>query len=167
LARAEKTELINWHIERWLSKKPNTAHRREVGLLTAVPIPKRRVEGRYREKPFDRRADFLAWECWPGKLDVWTIVEVKSCLDDFRSDQKWRHYLQFCNKLYFAVLEDFPIEKINGFDFGIVVCPAQRKYPNARIVKRAKPSPTSELVDMNRMKFLLARRKIGQEAYEY
>ena len=36
------------------------------------------------------------------------IVEVKSSAADFRSDQKWREYLDFCEKFYFAVPEDFP-----------------------------------------------------------
>ena len=36
------------------------------------------------------------------------IVEVKSSVADFRSDRKWREYLAFCEKFYFAVPEDFP-----------------------------------------------------------
>ena len=37
-----------------------------------------------------------------------TIVEVKTCLEDFRSDRKWPEYLAFCDRFYFAVPEDFP-----------------------------------------------------------
>ena len=37
-----------------------------------------------------------------------TIVEVKSSLEDFRSDRKWPEYLDFCDRFFFAVPEDFP-----------------------------------------------------------
>lgn len=36
------------------------------------------------------------------------IVEVKSSAADFHSDRKWREYVDFCEKFYFAVAEDFP-----------------------------------------------------------
>lgn len=31
------------------------------------------------------------------------IVEIKSCLADFRSDRKWPDYRDFCDSLYFAI----------------------------------------------------------------
>ena len=37
-----------------------------------------------------------------------TIVEIKTCLEDFRSDRKWPEYLAFCDRFYFAVPADFP-----------------------------------------------------------
>ncbi len=37
-----------------------------------------------------------------------TIVEVKTSLEDFRSDRKWVEYLDFCDRFFFAVPEDFP-----------------------------------------------------------
>lgn len=30
------------------------------------------------------------------------IYEVKSCLQDFRSDKKWQNYLQYCDLFYFV-----------------------------------------------------------------
>ncbi|HUW72701.1 MAG TPA: MmcB family DNA repair protein [Methyloceanibacter sp.] len=36
------------------------------------------------------------------------IVEIKSCLIDFRTDGKWHDYLDYCDRLYFAVDADFP-----------------------------------------------------------
>jgi hypothetical protein len=36
------------------------------------------------------------------------IVEIKSCLLDYRSDAKWQDYLDYCDRLYFAVTPDFP-----------------------------------------------------------
>jgi hypothetical protein len=55
-----------------------------------------------------RRADVVALS--PGG-DV-TIVEIKSCLLDYQSDGKWQDYLEFCDRLYFAVGADFPREVI-------------------------------------------------------
>jgi hypothetical protein len=40
------------------------------------------------------------------------IVEIKSCLIDYRTDSKWQDYLDFCDRLYFAVTADFPREVI-------------------------------------------------------
>ncbi|MBZ0215889.1 MAG: MmcB family DNA repair protein [Fimbriimonadaceae bacterium] len=36
------------------------------------------------------------------------VVEIKSSVADFRSDQKWQDYLDFCDQFYFAVPVDFP-----------------------------------------------------------
>jgi hypothetical protein len=38
------------------------------------------------------------------------IIEIKSCLDDFRTDQKWHEYRDFSDRLFFAVAPDFPRE---------------------------------------------------------
>ena len=38
-----------------------------------------------------------------------TIVEIKTSLEDFRSDQKWPEYLEFCDQFFFAVPPDFPL----------------------------------------------------------
>jgi hypothetical protein len=55
-----------------------------------------------------RRADVMALQ--PGG-EIF-IVEVKSSIEDFRSDRKWGQYRDFCDALYFAVPEDFPTELI-------------------------------------------------------
>lgn len=54
--------------------------------------------------PNGRRADIVALS---AKGDFW-IVEVKSSVEDFRSDQKWPEYWEFCDRLYFAVAPAFP-----------------------------------------------------------
>jgi len=51
-----------------------------------------------------RRADVVALS---GGGDV-LIVEIKSCLLDYQTDGKWQDYLEFCDRLYFAVNSDFP-----------------------------------------------------------
>lgn len=55
-----------------------------------------------------RRADVVALSSG-GDL---VIVEIKSCLLDYRSDGKWQDYLPFCDRLYFAVAADFPCDVI-------------------------------------------------------
>ena len=37
-------------------------------------------------------------------------VEVKSSLADFRTDSKWPEYLPFCDRFYFAVSSEFPLD---------------------------------------------------------
>ena len=55
-----------------------------------------------------RRADVVGLS---GGGDV-LIVEIKSCLIDYRTDGKWHEYLDYCDRLYFAVAADFPCEVI-------------------------------------------------------
>ena len=63
-----------------------------------------------------RRADLMALDPRGGI----TIVEVKSCLADFRTDQKWEDYRQWCDRFFFAVDCAFPQEHIPG-DCGLIV----------------------------------------------
>ena len=51
------------------------------------------------------------------------IVEIKSSVEDFRSDRKWREYLPFCDRFYFGVSERFPDRLLPG-DCGVVVADA-------------------------------------------
>jgi len=47
-------------------------------------------------------------------------IEIKSSLADYRADQKWRDYLGFCDRFYFAVGADFPIDRLPD-DTGVLV----------------------------------------------
>ncbi|MFT8244015.1 MmcB family DNA repair protein [Roseomonas sp. BN140053] len=58
--------------------------------------------------PCGRRLDVLALT---GEGCLFAI-EVKSCSRDFLSDNKWREYLDWCDRLFFAVDCDFPQELI-------------------------------------------------------
>jgi hypothetical protein len=51
-----------------------------------------------------RRADILAL----GPGGELAIVEVKSSLEDFRTDSKWLEYRDYCDRFYFAVTAEFP-----------------------------------------------------------
>lgn len=63
-----------------------------------------------------RRADIMAIT---GQGQVW-IVETKSCLADFAIDTKWPDYIEYCDRFFFAVTEDFPRELIPE-DVGLIV----------------------------------------------
>ncbi len=87
--------------------------------------------------PSGRRVDIMGLHP-DGAL---TAVEVKTSVADFRSDAKWPDYHAFCDRLYFAVPESFPLDLIpNGCGllvadgFGAVVNrPAtEHKLPGAR-----------------------------------
>ena len=56
--------------------------------------------------PNGRRADLLAL----GPKGEIFIVEVKSSLEDFRTDQKWHEYGPYCDAFAFAVSPEFPRE---------------------------------------------------------
>ncbi|MBU2581606.1 MAG: MmcB family DNA repair protein [Alphaproteobacteria bacterium] len=56
--------------------------------------------------PNGRRADVLGLS---DKGELW-IMEIKSSVADFRADNKWRDYQEFCDRFFFAVAPDFPVE---------------------------------------------------------
>lgn len=76
-----------------------------------------------------RRADVLAL----GREGELAIVEIKGSVADFRSDRKWPEYRDFCDRLYFAVPEGFPVELIPEG------CGLIRADPFGAAVMRAAP----------------------------
>jgi len=84
-----------------------------------------------------RRADVAAI----GNDGKVTIVEIKSSIADFRSDQKWPEYRPYCDHFYFAVGHDFPQDLIpseagliiaDGFGGAILRQPDETKLAGAR-----------------------------------
>lgn len=74
------------------------------------------------------------------KGEIW-IVECKSSRADFRSDQKWESYLNWCDRYFWAVDLAFPSELLpaesglmiaDGYDAEIIRMPAEDKLPAAR-----------------------------------
>ncbi|MBU1210723.1 MAG: MmcB family DNA repair protein [Alphaproteobacteria bacterium] len=53
-----------------------------------------------------RRADVIGLS---DRGAIW-IIEIKSSKADFRADIKWPEYLEYCDRFFFAVAPDFPIE---------------------------------------------------------
>jgi len=82
--------------------------------------------------PNGRRADIMAVG---GKGDL-TIVEVKSSIEDWRVDEKWPEYLDWCDELFFAVPVDFPRELIPE-EIGLIVADAYGGEILRRPAKRA------------------------------
>lgn len=58
--------------------------------------------------PDGRRADLF---CVGRKGEI-AIVEVKSGVADFRADNKWTDYSEYCDTFYFAVSQRFPHDLI-------------------------------------------------------
>ena len=63
-----------------------------------------------------RRADVMAVS---AAAEIW-IVEIKSGLEDFRLDQKWPQYREFCDRFFFAVGPAFPRDVLPP-DTGLIV----------------------------------------------
>ncbi len=63
-----------------------------------------------------RRADLLAIN---AKGEIW-IVEIKSSLEDFRADQKWPDYRDFCDRFFFATNHETP-EEIFPEEAGFII----------------------------------------------
>lgn len=69
--------------------------------------------------PNGRRADVMAL----GPRGDIVICEVKSGVEDYRVDCKWREYGPFCDAFYFAVAPEFP-QALIGEDCGLIVADA-------------------------------------------
>lgn len=87
----------------------------------------------------NRRVDLMAVD----RAGTVVIVEVKSDAADYRADRKWRDYLDFCDRFYFAVHPDFPHELLpedeacglilaDRYEAAVLREPAARKLPAAR-----------------------------------
>ena len=75
-------------------------------------------------------------------------VEIKVSLADFRADEKWTEYLEYCDRYYFAVPDGFPHEVLPDAH-GLIVAD---KF-GAAIVREAPHSP----ITAARRKSLLIR----------
>jgi hypothetical protein len=101
----------------------------------------------------NRRADLIGNRI---NGDV-VIVEVKSCVADFRTDDKWNSYLNLCDRFYFCFTEKTwskikqTAELMNrlGPQVGIII--VQRSTGYARIVR---PSKNTRMTDANRIAIL-------------
>ena len=80
------------------------------------------------------------------KGEVW-VVECKSSREDFRSDQKWEGYLEWCDRYFWAVDETFPQELLPD-DAGVIVADAY----SAEVIRMA---PEDKLAAARRKKVTL------------
>jgi hypothetical protein len=56
------------------------------------------------------------------KGEIW-IVECKSSKADFQSDHKWQGYLEWCDRFFWAVDSDFPVEILPD-ETGLIIADA-------------------------------------------
>jgi hypothetical protein len=83
-----------------------------------------------------RRADLMAVST-SGDI---VIVEIKSSVEDFRSDRKWPEYWEFCDALFFAVPVGFP-EGLLPADCGLIRAdPFAAEVVRESTVKRLAPA---------------------------
>jgi hypothetical protein len=94
--------------------------------------------------PNGRRADVMAL----GPKGQIAICEVKSGLEDYRTDRKWGEYLPFCDAFYFAVAPEFP-QSILPEEPGLIVADG---FGGAVI----RPAPHTPLVGARRKALTIA-----------
>jgi hypothetical protein len=56
------------------------------------------------------------------KGELW-VVECKSGVADWRADRKWQGYLPYCDRFFWAVDADFPVELLPG-ETGLILADA-------------------------------------------
>lgn len=103
--RRQRAKVIRNEVSKYLSKRGLSCHY-EVGLNRWGKL----------------RADVLAFNY---KRQI-TVVEVKSSMADFKTDNKYTGYLPFCTSMYFAFDSDFKltpeiIKEIKQHGIGIMV----------------------------------------------
>jgi hypothetical protein len=106
-------------------------YRQDLFALCEVPLPN------------GRRADMVALDA-KGML---TIVEIKVSRADLLGDHKWRDYLDYCDRFFWAVPQGFVLEPFEDelrepglcgvivadrYDAAVIREPALRKLPSAR-----------------------------------
>ena len=77
--------------------------------------------------------------------EIW-IVECKSGQSDFKSDKKWQNYLDWCDRYFWAVDANFPINILPS-DTGIIIADAY----DASILREA---PLNKLSAARRKKIM-------------
>ncbi len=99
--------------------------------------------------PNGRRADLMAL----GPRGDLVIAEVKSSLEDYRTDRKWGDYLPFCDAFYFAVGPEFPREILPD-EPGLIVADG---FGGAVL----RPAPSTSLAPARRKALTLAFARLA------
>ena len=101
------------------------------GCLTEFPLPN------------SRRVDIITL----STEGIFSIIEVKSSVQDFKADSKWQFYLPYCDRFYFAVSEDFPLEVLPG-NHGIIIADkfsASIEKETSEIMSKTSPKTSNFL----------------------
>jgi hypothetical protein len=107
--------------------------------------------------PNGRRADLLALRPDGG----FVCIEVKSGLRDFLTDSKWPEYRDFCDALYFAVDDAFPLDLLPGETGIIVTC--EREAEMVRAAPSHPLPPARRRALMHRFATIAATRLAALE----
>lgn len=102
--------------------------------------------------PNGRRADLMAL----GRGGEILIVEIKSSVEDFRTDAKWREYLGYCDRFYFASHVDVPGE-IFPAEVGLILADAFGAEILREDGKRALSAPTRKALTTTLARLAAAR----------
>jgi hypothetical protein len=87
--------------------------------------------------PSGRRADLVAIN---ERGEIW-IVEIKSSIEDLRTDQKWPEYRAHCDRLFFAFTRDLPCE-IFPAETGLIVADAYGAHMHCAAPEHRLAAPT-------------------------
>ena len=76
---------------------------------------------------------------------IW-IVAIKSSIANFRADQKWPEYRDYCDRLWFAVEPDFPVGILPA-DTGLILAgrfggEIMREAPEIRLAPARRKAVT-------------------------
>ncbi len=69
------------------------------------------------------------------KGEIW-VIECKSSRSDFMVDQKWQGYLEWCDRYFWAVDSDFPVDLLPA-DSGLILADAY----DAEIIRMGAETP--------------------------
>ena len=89
------------------------------------------------------------------KGEIW-VIECKSSLTDFQTDKKWRGYLEWCDRYFWAVDSDFPNELLPE-ETGLIIADSY----DAEIIRMApedKLAPARRKVMVQKFATHAARR---------
>lgn len=109
-----------------------------------------------------RRADLISLT---AKGEIW-IVEIKTSVDDFRSDRKWPDYRDFCDRLFFATHRDVPAE-IFPEECGFLLSDGYgahllREAPEHRLAPAARKAVTLQFARLAAQRLLSAEWATGK-----
>lgn len=99
--------------------------------------------------PNGRRADVMAI----GRRGDIVICEVKSSVDDYRTDRKWPEYAPYCDAFFFAVAPEFP-QDILPDEPGLIIADG---FGGAVV----RDAPVSPLAPARRKALTLAFARLG------
>ena len=91
-----------------------------------------------------RRVDVMALG---PKGEIW-VIECKSSRADFQSDHKWEDYLEWCDRYFWAVDQDFPTEILPS-NTGLIIADAYdaaiiRMGPETKLAPARRKSITQK-----------------------